>query len=82
MCVQANVDRITDAVLYDRLEAVVRTVDQTLSRASTLSERIRRATGPGTAPSRQYQEPEPLGRASGTWSTRSSDRQVLIERFS
>ena len=82
MCVQANVDRITDAVLYDRLEAVVRTVDQTLSRASTLSERIRRATGPGTPPSGQYQEPEPLGRASDTWSTRSSDRQVLIERFS
>jgi hypothetical protein len=47
--VQANVDRITDAVLYDRLEAVTHTVQQTLNRASNLSSQVLRASAPAGA---------------------------------
>lgn len=39
--VQANISRITDAVLYDRLMAMMRNVDQTVSRAEELSRSIR-----------------------------------------
>lgn len=56
--VQVNVDRITDAVLYDRLEAVAHTVEQTLARARNLSSEILRSTSPaGGSVAVDFEEP-------------------------
>jgi hypothetical protein len=55
--VQANINRITDAVLYDRLLGMIRNVDQTLQRAEQISRTIRNA-GPA--------DPLPTQRSEGS----------------
>ncbi len=54
--VQANIGRITDAVMYDRLTAMMRAVDHTIARADQISRTLRNA-GPAEALPAQRGEP-------------------------
>ena len=63
--VSSNIGRVTDAVLYDRLEAVSRTVDATLVRADQVSEVIRAGSARPELPVQRVGGPSPWGAMPG-----------------